>query len=120
MNFCPTDGQFSDFLADTLSTAQRDALARHVEGCPSCLDKLARLAWTPNEESWRRAAQPAQRPEAEERIVRRLKRMRPPSENNGLELTASAGDRTKSGDLMPGGVESECPAVSGYEMLGEL
>src|SRR5262245_50563874 len=109
MTSCPSDEQFSDLLADALSTAERDTLARHVEGCASCQDKLARLAGTPDTESWRRAEQPAQGTEAEEGVVRRLKRV-PPS---------SAAPRREQADG-PAAVDSEPPVVPGYEILGEL
>src|SRR5262249_60121570 len=103
----------SDLLTETLATTERDTLARHVEGCVSCQGKLARLAGAPATESWRRAEQPARGSEAEERIVRRLKRMRPPSGYAGLEHTARpAGHSPHTRDLMP--------AVPGYELLGEL
>ena len=71
MTVCPSDEKLADLLADTLSTAQRDTLARHVEGCASCQDKLARLTGTPDTESWRRAEQAAQESERSGRDGRR-------------------------------------------------
>ena len=46
MTSCPSDEQLTDLLADTLSTAEQDTLARHVEGCASCQEKLARWSTT--------------------------------------------------------------------------
>ena len=113
MPSCPTDERLSDLLTDTLTTTERGTVARHVEGCASCRDKLARLAGCPATELWRRAEHPARDSEAEERVVRRLKRMRPPSGDAGPERVARpAGDSPHPGDLMP--------AVPGYELLGEL
>jgi hypothetical protein len=39
---CPPDEKLTGLLADALSAAERDALARHVEGCAPCQEKLAR------------------------------------------------------------------------------
>src|SRR5262245_28752318 len=121
MTACPSDEQFSDLLADALTTAERDALARHVEGCAPCRDKLGRLAGTPETETWRRVEQPTRGSYAEERVVWRLKQMRPPSENAGPDDTASpAGHLPHTEDVTPVGVGPEWPAVPGYEILGEL
>src|SRR5205085_12233657 len=83
MTFCPSDEELTGLLADALSTAERDALARHVEGCVACQDQLARLTGTFNTETWRRdplarvPRHPLQGSEAEEGMMRRLKRMPP-------------------------------------------
>jgi serine/threonine protein kinase len=120
MTVCPTDEQFSDLLADALTTAERDDLAWHVEGCGACRDKLRHLAGTADTETWRRAERSTQGSDAEERIVSRLKRMRPPSENHGLDhIGGPTGRWPDTGDVMSGGA-GELPAVPGYEMLGEL
>jgi eukaryotic-like serine/threonine-protein kinase len=121
MTVCPSDEQFSNLLADALSTAEWDALARHVEGCASCQDKLGRLAETPEIKTWRRAEQSTQGSDAEDRIVLRLKRRRPPSENGGpAHIAGTTGHSTDSGDVMSGGIGAEWPVVPGYELLGEL
>jgi serine/threonine protein kinase len=113
MPFCPSNEQLSDLLAETLTTTERDTLARHVEGCVSCQDKLVCLAEAPATQWWRRAGQPARGSEAEEQIVRRLKRARPPSGYAGPEHTARpAGHSPHTKDLMP--------VVPGYELLEEL
>jgi hypothetical protein len=67
MTLCPSDEKLTGLLADALSTAERDALARHVEGCASCQERLARLSGTPEPETWRRAEQPPRGSGAEER-----------------------------------------------------
>ena len=51
---CPSDEELTGLLADTLGTAERDALARHVEGCTSCQAQLGRLTATLDLEAWRR------------------------------------------------------------------
>jgi serine/threonine protein kinase len=112
MPLCPSDEQLSGLLTDTLTTAERDTLVRHVEGCASCQDKLARLAGSPATESWRRAEQLDRGSEAEERVVRRLKRVRLPSGDAGLEHAARPAGDSPHSDLLP--------AVPGYELLGEL
>src|SRR5262245_48486752 len=79
MPSCPSDETLTGLLADALTTTERDSLARHVEGCASCREKLARLTGTPDTEMWRRAGRPPRGSEAEEGVVRRLKRAPPPS-----------------------------------------
>jgi serine/threonine protein kinase len=121
MTSCPSDEQFSDLLADALSTAERDTLARHVEGCASCQDELARLTGTPDTESWRRAEQPAKGSEAEEGVVRRLKQVSPSSAISRLEQAdRPAGDSPQPTGPAPAAIDSEPPAVPGFEILGEL
>src|SRR4051794_36627521 len=75
MTFCPTDEKLAGLLADVLSPADRDALALHVEGCSSCQEKLPRLTGTFATETWLHAENPLQGSEAEEGLMRRLKRM---------------------------------------------
>src|SRR5438270_11554051 len=75
MPFCPSAEELTGLLADALSTAGRDALARHVEGCASCQEQLARLTATPDRETWRLAEHPPRGSRAEERMMRRLKQM---------------------------------------------
>jgi serine/threonine protein kinase len=121
MTCCPSHEQFSDLLADALSTAERDTLARHVEGCASCQDKLARLTGIPEIESWRRAEQPAQGSEAEERMVRRLKQVPPSSAAPRPEQAdGPAGDSPQAAGPIAAVIDSEPPAVPGFEILGEL
>jgi serine/threonine protein kinase len=110
---CPSDEQLSALLIDTLTATQRDTVVRHVEGCASCQDKLAHLAGVPTPESWRRAGQPARGSEAEDRVVRRLKQIRPPAGDAGPEHTTRPADRSPH-------ASDPVPAVPGYEMLGEL
>src|SRR5215208_4440537 len=74
MALCPSDEELMGLLADALSTAERDALARHVEGCDSCQEQLARLTGTPDAETWRPAGHPPRGSGAEEGMMRRLKR----------------------------------------------
>jgi eukaryotic-like serine/threonine-protein kinase len=107
---CPSDETLTGLLAETLTAAERDRLARHVEGCAPCQEKLARLTGTPEAERWRRAEYPPQDSEAEEGMVRRLKRVPP---------TSAARGQGKA-DPTPAAVHSEPPAVPGYEILGEL
>jgi serine/threonine protein kinase len=110
---CPPDEQLTGLLADTLSTADQDAVARHVEGCPSCQEKLARWTRASEVETWRRAEHPPPGSEAEEGLVRRLKGMLPsPAPTRRRQAAETAGDSPPAGD--------STPAVPGYEILGEL
>src|SRR5262245_49712875 len=112
MSVCLSAEQLSDLLADSLSNSEWDILARHVEARASCQGRLARLSGTSVAESWLRSEQPAEDSEAEDEFVRRLQRMRPPSESSDghptLRPTAHA---PPAGDRIPAGTESEWPAV---------
>src|SRR5262245_5283713 len=110
MSSCPRNEALVGVLADTLAAEERDRVARHVEGCAPCQEKLARLTGAPDTELWRRAEQLPQDSEAEEGAVRRLKRV-PPS---------SAAPRPEQADPTPLGIDSDLPAVPGFEVLGEL
>src|SRR5262245_20338537 len=121
MSVCLSAEQLSDLLADSLSTTEWDILARHVEACASCQGRLARLSGTPIAESWLRAEQPAEDSEAEDEFVRRLQRMRPPSDNSdGNPTLMPTAHAPLAGDRTPAGTESEWPAVPGYELHSEL
>ena len=85
MRSCPSGETLTGLLADALTAAERDSLARHVEGCVPCQECLARLTGTPITEMWRRAEHPPQGSEAEEELVRRLKRLPPYSAAPRLE-----------------------------------
>ena len=44
MTPCPSDENLTALLADSLGVADRDGLVKHVEGCPACQERLARLS----------------------------------------------------------------------------
>jgi serine/threonine protein kinase len=113
MTLCPSDEQFAGLLADALSTAERHTVARHVEGCPRCQEKLARLTGTPDTEAWRRAEHPARGSEVEEGMLRRLKGKPPTSAPTRLDRA----ERSRNTSL-----PTDCDqlAVPGYEILGVL
>jgi serine/threonine protein kinase len=119
MTFCPSDEQLARLLAGDLSTAEQDALARHVEGCASCQEQLARLTATTDAETWQHAEHPPQGSEAEEAMLRRLKRMPPPSAP-GVDEQATWRTNASPGAVEPGPAAAEWPAVPGYEILGVL
>jgi serine/threonine protein kinase len=121
MPSCPCDETLTGLLADALTTAQRDNLVRHLEGCAPCQEKLAQLTGAPDAERWQRIEHPPQGSEAEEEMVRRLKRASPFSAAHRLEQA----DRPPGSSLRPAGptpsaVDSELPVVPGFEILGEL
>jgi serine/threonine protein kinase len=121
MTGCPSDDQLAGLLADAVSPAERDTLARHVERCVACQAKLARLTGTPDTEMWQRAEGPLLGSEAEERVVRHLKRMPPLSSATLVGPAASlAGPSPHADAPLPAAAASEWPAVPGYEILGEL
>src|SRR5262245_64061606 len=121
MTSCPSDEELTSLLAAASSTAQRDALARHVEGCASCLGRLARLTETPDTQRWRRGGHPPQACVAEERMLQRLKRM-----YSWLAATAPtqaarpAGHPPHAVVPQPAAVGGDWPTVPGYEIVAEL
>ena len=121
MTLCPSDEKLTGLLAEALSTAERDALARHVEGCASCQEQLARLTGTPDPETWRRAEHPPRGSRAEEEMMRRLKR-RPSwlALSDPMQAARPAGHSPHAVIRRPAAVDCERPAVPGYEILGEL
>jgi serine/threonine protein kinase len=121
MPSCPSDATITGLLADALTTAERDRLARHVEGCAPCQEKLARLTETPDTERWRRAEHPPRGPEAEEGVVRRLKRVPPSAAAHPPEQAdRPTADWPPAAAPTPLAVVSDPPAVPGFEVLAEL
>ena len=121
MIVCPSDEKLTGLLSDSLSTAEREALVRHVERCASCQEQLARLTGAPDSEMWRRVEHPPGGSTGEERVMRRLKRMPWWLVPTHLLQAARPGDYlSQAVSRKPATVDSEWPAVPGYEILGEL
>jgi hypothetical protein len=121
MPSCPSDETLAGLLTDALTTGERDSLAQHVEGCVPCQDRLARLTGTPITPMWRRTEHPQQGSEAEEELMRRLKRLPPYSAAPRLEQAdRPAGDSPHATGSTPVAVVPEPPAVPGFEIVGEL
>src|SRR5438128_1654954 len=121
MTVCPSDEKLTGLLADALSAAEGDGLARHVEGCASCQEKLARLTGIPDTEMWRRAEHPSRGSDSEEEMMRRLKRMPawlPPTLR--MPTAGLAGHSPHEAIRGPATAGNEWPAVPGYEILREL
>jgi serine/threonine protein kinase len=121
MTPCPSDASLAGLLAETLSSATRDALARHVERCAFCQEQLARLAGSHDPERWRPAGHLDRGSRAEEATMRRLKcrrsRLRLADPTEAATLVAHS-----SHAVTPGrnAADGERPTVTGYEILGEL
>jgi serine/threonine protein kinase len=121
MTSCPSDRSLSNLLADTLDPQEQDVLARHVEGCAACQDRLACLAGEQATEVGRLAERRPESSTDEDEVMRRLKQM--PS---GLTLPAStlaspgAGRSLSAPVRKVGGTSRDWPTVPGYEILGEL
>src|SRR6187200_3687605 len=73
MTLCPSDDELASLLDDALSTPEQDALAKHVEQCDSCRQKLARMTEISDTGTWQRVTHLPPCSEAEEEIVQRLK-----------------------------------------------
>src|SRR5262249_45737622 len=118
---CSFAEHLADLLTEALSKAERDALARHVEGCAACLEQLARLTGTPDLERWRRSEHVPRGSQAEDVMMRRLKQ-RPPWRAPGGPRRAARepGARSSAAIRGSGAVDGEWPTVPGYEIVGEL
>jgi len=119
MTLCPSDEKLARLLADSLDPSEREALALHVETCASCQGKLAQLSEKQDEEMWQRAEQDSPRSEAEEEILRRLKLAR----RSSAPLPAAPTDITLFAHrerAAPTEIDSQWPAVPGYEIIGVL
>ncbi len=121
MTLCPTDEKLTSLLADALSTAERDALATHIERCELCLQKLARLTDISEAATWQCATQLHLCTEAEEDVMRRLKLVRhslaalPPDPAETPRF-----DFAQDGFAASATIDFEIPAVPGYEIIGVL
>src|SRR5437016_2302862 len=120
MTFCPSGERLTDLLSDALSISEREALVRHVEGCASCQEQLARLTGIPDTEMWRRAEHPPRGSRAENRMIRRLKGI--PSWLVPTLPLQAVGPASPSPHAFTLGPAAGCewPTVPGYEILGEL
>jgi serine/threonine protein kinase len=119
MTSCPSDETFGGILAGKLSAENQDAVAKHVEGCDTCQERLAQLTGVPDSEVWRCAELAPHASKAEEGMMRRLKKMPPswmptvPIHSAGLAGPDVALRRITAQTL-------ERPIVPGYEIVGEL
>lgn len=121
MAFCPCDEKLTDLLADALDSVERDALARHVEGCASCQDQLAHLAGSSDSATWWCPQESSHGSRAEEALIQRMKGL--PScmwLSDQLRLARPAGHLSSTGIRSPAPGLPERPTVPGYEILGEL
>jgi serine/threonine protein kinase len=107
MTRCPLDEQLARLLAEQLSPPELGALARHVEACASCQEKLDRLTSRSDTATWQRGAQPPQGAPTEDEVVRRLKQLLPAAEWARPEGAADAATPYRL-------------TVPGYEVLDTL
>ena len=107
MTRCASDEQLTRLLAEQLSQPEQDAVARHVEGCAACQERLARLTDRPDTATWPHGAHPPRGVPAEDDVVRRLKQMPPAAERARPEVG-------------PPGAAPEGLTVPGYEVLDTL
>jgi serine/threonine protein kinase len=121
MSACQSDEKLASLLAEALSTAERDTLSHHVEGCATCQEQLARLAETIDSEPWPRAGPPVEASPAEEETMRRLKRRPSWSALSDPMHAARFADHARLAlTRTTGAADCERPTVPGYEILGEL
>jgi serine/threonine protein kinase len=119
MTPCPSGEQLARLLTDDLSQAECEALVRHVEECGSCQARLAQLTDASDAEIGQRTQHRSRRTEAEDEIVQRLKRGRG-SPARVASGPADATLRFMKREAAPAILETEWPAVPGYEILGVL
>jgi eukaryotic-like serine/threonine-protein kinase len=119
MTYCPSREKLRGFLADALSTAERDAVARHVEGCASCEEQLASLTGTLETEMWRRGEHLPR--DSEQKVVKRLKQMPWLLAPTVLIQPAKPVCHSLHGVSHASAVVGcDWPTVPGYTILGEL
>jgi serine/threonine protein kinase len=118
MTPCPTEEQLSGLLDDVFSTPEREALAEHVERCPLCLEKLARMTEISETGTWQRVTHQAPCSEAEGEILQRLKMARRllasfPVDPAATPTIASAHGKPSTAAT----IDFEIPSVPGYEII---
>jgi serine/threonine protein kinase len=114
MASCPSDEALNAMLAGAASATDQGALARHVERCNGCQERLARVTRVADTAAWSHAAPLPSVSGAEAALLRRLK-SRPPASTS----TVSFPPAIPSG-LVPGADVAEWPTIPGYEILDEL
>jgi tetratricopeptide (TPR) repeat protein len=115
---CPTPEQFRQFLAGELSRAEADEVESHVEDCPACEQRLARLTAGPD---FGRATSGSAGESSDLDFLRRLAEQ-PPS---GLDADSESARGTAVSSPTPphlpaGPLLAPPPTFPGYEVLGEL
>jgi serine/threonine protein kinase len=121
MIICPSNEKLTGLLAEALTAAGRNAVARHVERCASCQERLAGLTGAADPEVWPRAGPRARGSEAEEELIARLKQRHSLlTLSDPTQAAMPAGHSPPAVIRRPAGVGCEWPAVPGYEILGEL
>jgi serine/threonine protein kinase len=107
---CPPQEQLEQLLDDRLETAEDSALARHVESCAECQDRLERLFG----ESRSSSGSVQTNPQTTDALLIRLKKHgRVGDETVELASKQSLADR-------PGKGAGSLPEVPGYEVQSEI
>jgi WD40 repeat protein/serine/threonine protein kinase len=99
MSACPSAEELEGFLDEHLGDAAQQAVARHVSGCTSCQERLERLTQD-DPDTGRRASNPDPLP---------------PALRTRLKESWSGDEPTR-----PLRVETQAPAVPGYEIIEEI
>jgi WD40 repeat protein/tetratricopeptide (TPR) repeat protein len=120
MQGCPSDEQFEGLLAEQLGAADRDAVETHVEGCPTCQQRLAELAdgGTRSAGLLPPGAVTELQPPPDTEFLRRLKQS-PPWPTPPLANEAASAETLTFEGHAPA-PPADWPIVAGYEVVGEL
>jgi eukaryotic-like serine/threonine-protein kinase len=115
MTHCPSDEKLEALLNESLTTAERGAIAEHVERCAMCIDKLARVSTDSG--VWRPAGSPQPSAEEDETMNRLKEALRfsdriPPNHHDALTLDAAPGRPASTATI-----DFEIPSVPGYEII---
>jgi WD40 repeat protein len=121
MMSCPGREQLERLLAARGGDSVGEGLVQHVESCGACqqvLESLTAVAdWGPGLEDWPAlAARRAQKPDS---FLRQLEDAPPWAPDHGAVRKAPAQSGSEA-TTIDGGAGRSTPAVSGYEILGEL
>jgi serine/threonine protein kinase len=120
MTRCPSTERLAGLLADALTTAAQEAVAKHVEVCAACQQQLARLTGSANPDAGQGAEHPPGDFTAEEELMRRLKQRRSWSSLVDQSQTATLVDDGPRPTCRPAAPDKELPTVPGYKILREL
>ena len=107
-------------MADSLSDAECEDVARHVDGCPACQAKLAQLTAASGGKDFQGPERTAAHDDAENAIIGRLKTARPTPDSIATGPADATLKLDKRQPATAASREIEWPAVPGYEILGVL
>jgi len=126
MDACVSLDQLECLLDEQLDDRQQEAVEDHVEGCPTCQQRLEELAVARNEA--RARARPSPDPgrgDPEASFLRAFKEQGPPRQSdrlykNAVTSHAIDADRSSSGETEPPAHRRRLPTIAGFQIVREI